>query len=105
MKKLSLLFLGMLMAGCVYRPYDDSPEYSPGKPKQLNTFSTPRTFPVTGFAGCKDEAISCNCNYTSASPGEVVPTTICHSGYHRFVACPGFCPQGGRPWATVCTCN
>ena len=70
----------------------------------VKPFSSSRTFPTTGFSGCGDEAISCNCNYTSAVPGVVTPTRLCNSGYHRFLRCQGFCPGGGTPWATVCEC-
>lgn len=113
MKTFFIAFIAVCMTACVYDPYGNGPKpgYNSGESgfgpetKPITPFTSSRSFPVTGFSGCKDEAVSCNCNYTSAFPGETVPTRICNSGYHQFVRCQGFCPGGGIPWATVCTCN
>lgn len=112
MKSFIFMILAISTVGCTYDPYGGNfrPNgYGDGSntpsSKPISPFVSSRAFPVTGFSGCNDEAISCNCNYTSAYHGAVVPTRLCNSGYHQFVQCQGVCPGGDYPWATNCICR
>lgn len=56
-----------------------------------------------GSRGCNETAAPCNCwGYTDGSPRSA---SICASGFAVPRACPGYCPAGGSPYATVCTCD
>jgi len=68
---------------------DSDTEESP--PPTLRQQGLPSGFQLT----------SCGC-WGSVNPGASLPNASCASGVEHPVACGGFCPAGGLPWARVC---
>lgn len=59
--------------------------------------------PMTGTRGCNEIAASCGCwGYHDGRPHAA---SVCASGFAVPSVCAGYCPAGGSPYATVCTCD
>ena len=61
--------------------------------------------PESNKLGCYETVVTCGCHgYVIAGQRESTP--YCESGVHEAVLCynMGYCPSGGLPWRTVCSC-